>query len=180
MQLNEQIEFLQEENEELENTATIQDEYNQLFEEFNKILEEKNKIKEELDILKGKNKKEEITFPEPTIIKRSETRRPSKFKKDKNLFFSDNKEDNENKEIKEEVNEKNKFDEIRYKSLKVKNMAELLENYLLQKELQEDEEDNNQNVEKEESPFDNMVKLLQNKEGKIITKKKMSKIIFEE
>ena len=180
MQLNEQIEFLQEENEELENTATIQDEYNQLFEEFNKILEEKNKIKEELDILKSKNKKEEITFPEPTIIKRSETRRPSKFKKDKNLFFSDNKEDNENKEIKEEVNEKNIFDEIKYKSLRVKNMAELLENHLLQKELQEDEEDNKQNVEEEESPFDNMIKLLQNKEGKIITKKKMSKIIFED
>ena len=170
MQLNEQIEFLQEENEELENTATIQDEYNQLSEEFNKILEEKNKIKEELDILKSKNKKEEITFPEPTIIKRSETRRPSKFKKDKNLFFSDNK----------EVNEKNIFDEIKYKSLRVKNMAELLENHLLQKELQEDKGDNKQNVQEEESPFDNMIKLLQNKEGKIITKKKMSKIIFED
>ena len=59
-------------------------------------------------------------------------------------------------------------------------MAELLENHLLQKELQEDKGDNKQNVQEEESPFDNMIKLLQNKEGKIITKKKMSKIIFEE
>ena len=62
----------------------------------------------------------------------------------------------------------------------LKELQELLENHLLQKELQEDEEDNKQNVEEEESPFDNMIKLLQNKEGKIITKKKMSKIIFEE
>jgi hypothetical protein len=56
-------------------------------------------------------------------------------------------------------------------------MAKLLESHLIQKELQE-EEDNNQNI--EEDPFDNMIKLLQNKEGKIITKKKMSKIIFED
>ena len=174
MQLNEQIEFLQEENEELENTANIQDEYNQLFEEFNKILEEKNKLKDELEKLKNQNKKEEINFPDPIIIKRSETRRPSKFKKDKNLFFNDNKEDNEKKEI---IKEKNNFKAIKYKSLRVKNMAELLESHLIQKELQE-EEDNNQNI--EEDPFDNMIKLLQNKEGKIITKKKMSKIIFEE
>ena len=58
--------------------------------------------------------------------------------------------------------------------MKIKNMAALLESHMKQNEDKEDEE----NDKIEEDPFDHMFKLLQNRESKVLNKKKMKKKIF--
>ena len=107
--------------------------YNDLLEKKNKLQEELNSLKKanitkpdntiskhiEINIIrdnnnkKEKNKKIEIAFPEPVIIKKQEKRRPSKFKK--NLTFDENQllkereiiseknKDNNDKNIKEKL-----------------------------------------------------------------------------
>ena len=53
-------------------------------------------------------------------------------------------------------------------------MAELLESHMHQNEIK----DNNKKI--KEVPFDNMFKILQNQERKLITKRKMAKKNFED
>ena len=218
IQLKEEIENLKEKKEELENTANIKDDYDQLYEEFNKLKKEEkdkydelkkenDKLKEELEKFKNKignditnkasdnldnlKEKEEINFPEPVIIKRTEKRKPSKFKKDINFNENMDKEGgkeniNEILEMNEketlieentkEKEEKNYLNEIKLKSGTNENNEEILESKTIQQEIQDDII--NKNV--KEDPFDYMIKLLQNKGGKILNKKKMSKKMFEE
>ena len=173
-------------------------------EKYNKLTEEKNLIKEELDKLKNKyeNKKEKLHFPQPVIIKRNEKRRPSKFKKnfsEINELNNDEINENSNNKVEEEKGKINKFfegiknniskegnneenddknihfNEIKHKSVKIKNMAELLESHMHQNEIKDN------NIKKiKEVPFDNMFKILQNQERKLITKRKMAKKNFED
>ena len=195
--------------------------------------------------------KEEITFPEPVIIKRNEKRRPSKFKKGPipinksnikvdeikdnspksdfqqklNMFNNKQEEKNEIKEEKsvkfnEEEEQKNKikeeeknklkeqkmskalqrlkkdrekknqsqnneinnnnFNEVKFKSMKIKNMAEILESHMHNKDDKDKDIEENNDLNKEENPFEHMTKLLENRDSKVINKKKMTKKIFEE
>ena len=269
--LNEQIKKLISENEKekIENN-NIQNKYNQLIEEINKLKEENDKLrienlnqkekKEKESQKEGEqiilenaqdnsnieNKAEEITFPEPIIIKNREKRAPSKFKKDRNNIIPQPKtEENQKeekksdfqqkldmfnkkeekkeeekkpiekenitkKEVKFENEEKNKkkeekmsralqrlkkgrekkaekennennnnFNDIKFKSARIKNMAELLESHM-HKQDNKDEENKDIGKNIEEDPFENMTKLLQNRDSKILKKKKMTKKNFEE
>ena len=137
--------------------------YNDLLELNNKLQEELNSLKNtkvtkpentiskniEINIIKAnnnkkeKNKKIEIEFPEPIIIKKQEKRRPSKFKK--NLIFD------ENQLLKERENfiEKNKDNNNDDKKIKEKLLLQIKTDNLFEKNdikeqtnIKENEEEN--------------------------------------
>ena len=73
----------------------------------------------------------------------------------------------------------NNFNDIKFKSARIKNMAQLLESHM-HKQDNKDEENKDIGKNIEEDPFENMTKLLQNRDSKILKKKKMTKKNFEE
>ena len=87
-----------------------------------------------------------------------------------------------NEQKNEEINNNN-FNEVKFKSMKIKNMAEILESHMHNKDNKNIEE--NSEIKKEEknegeNPFEHMTELIQNRDSKIINKKKTTKKIFEE
>ena len=71
---------------------------------------------------------------------------------------------------------------MRPQSMKIKNMAALLESQMKHNEKKIIEENNNieDNNDNGKEPFDHMTNLLRNSESKILNKKKMTKKIFED
>ena len=136
---------------------------------FNK--KEEKKEEEKKPIEKENNTKKEVKFENEEKNKKKEekmSRALQRLKKGREKKAE--KENNENN---------NNFNDIKFKSARIKNMAELLESHM-HKQDNKDEENKDIGKNIEEDPFENMTKLLQNRDSKILKKKKMTKKTFEE
>ena len=161
----ENLELLEEEKEmELNQILKLQEE--------NKALKlEQIQLNEQIDILQEENDELENTanirdqydqlIEEYSNFKNSEMKKYNQLLEEKNIL----------KDELDKIKNKNKKEEISFPDQN----NFILENHLNKKEIKDE------NIEEKiEGPFDNIIKLLVGQEGKVITKNKMGKKIFEE
>ena len=139
------------------------------------------------EIKEIKEEKKEIKFDEKekeeNKIKQDEKNKLKEQKMSKALQILKKGREKMNEKKSENANNNNNFDDVKLKSMKIKNMAALLESHMnnnVNKDTEENNEIKKEGENNEEDPFDHMTKLIQNKDSKILNKKKMKKKEFEE